>query len=172
MFHARYGGWTKPSPTMSNAATVQPTNDLGFHCLLPLLAQAGRHPTTMTSGEARPGPIQSTTDPAVAERMALDCLLLPAPAGVVQRAVKMIDNNATTPSRPTRRIRQRAGGLSARTICRRRRASSKRRSDFLPTPTRQRKPGLSWPWPATNWAKPMTRRLSTKNSFGSRGGLE
>ena len=101
MIHARYGRLPNAITNYIKSATVQPTNDLNFHCLFPLLVQAGRIDDYDEWRSKAMGQFQSTTDPEVAERMGLDCLLLPAPAGVVQRAVKMIDNNATTPSRPT-----------------------------------------------------------------------
>jgi serine/threonine protein kinase/Flp pilus assembly protein TadD len=101
MIHARYGRLPNAITNYVKCATYQPTNDLNFHCLFPLLALTGR---TNEFDEWRSKALdrfQSTTDPEVAERMALDCLMLPGPDGLAQRAVKMIDNNETTPPRPT-----------------------------------------------------------------------
>ena len=101
MYQARWGRLARAITNYAKCATVQPTNDLGFHCLLPLLAQTGR--TNDFEGWRRKALDQfgSTTDPAVAERMALDCLILPASDEVAQRAVKMLDNTAATPPRPS-----------------------------------------------------------------------
>ena len=43
-------------------------------------------------------------DPGAAERMALDCLILPAPDDIVQRAVAMLDKTAVTPPGPWREL--------------------------------------------------------------------
>jgi serine/threonine protein kinase len=101
MYHARWRRLDKAIINYVKCATVQPTNDMGFHCLLPLLAETGR---TNEFDEWRRKALDqfgSTADPQAAERMALDCLILPAPEEIVQRAVKMLDNTAATPPRPS-----------------------------------------------------------------------
>jgi serine/threonine protein kinase len=101
MIHARYGRLPRAVTNYIKCSTVQPTNDLNFHCLLPLLALTGRTNDFEEWRRKALDQFQSTTDPEVAERMALDCLILPAPAGIAQRTLKMIDNNETMPPRPT-----------------------------------------------------------------------
>jgi tetratricopeptide (TPR) repeat protein len=100
MCHARWGRLDRAITNYAKCATVQPTNDLGFHCLLPLLAQAGRTNEFETWRHKALNQFASTTEPEAAERMALDCLILAAPDDVAQRAVKILDNTAATPPRP------------------------------------------------------------------------
>jgi eukaryotic-like serine/threonine-protein kinase len=100
MVQARRGNLGRAITNYMRAAIAQPTNDLGFHCLLPLLAQTGR---TNDFEEWRGKALVqfgSTVDPEVAERLALDCLILPAPDEVIQRAVKMIDHLTVLSPRP------------------------------------------------------------------------
>jgi Tfp pilus assembly protein PilF len=98
--HARWGRLDNAITNFVRAATVQPTNDLGFHALLPLLVQTGRtNEFEQWRGRAL-AQFRATEDPAIADRMALDCLILPAPAEVTQLALQMLDKNASTPPRP------------------------------------------------------------------------
>jgi serine/threonine protein kinase len=104
MNHARWGRLAKAITNYIRAANAQPTNELSFHCLLPLLAQTGR---TNEFEEWRGKALDqfgSTADPAIAERMTLDCLILPATAAVAQRAANMLDNDASTPPRPSAQL--------------------------------------------------------------------
>ncbi|MGO8699307.1 MAG: serine/threonine protein kinase [Limisphaerales bacterium] len=100
MYHARWQKLDKAIPNYVKCATIQPTNDMGFHCLLPLLARTGRTNEFELWRHKALDQFGSTTNPAAAERMALDCLILPASDEVVQRAIKMVDNTAATPPRP------------------------------------------------------------------------
>jgi len=101
MIYARYGRLDKAITNYAKCATVQPTNDLGFHYLLPLLAQTGRTNEFEEWRRKALDQFGSTSDAEAAERMALDCLILPASDEVAQRAVKMLDNTAATPPRPS-----------------------------------------------------------------------
>jgi serine/threonine protein kinase len=101
MYRARWGKLDKAITNYANSATAQPTNDIGFHCLLPLLALTGRTNEFDDWRRKALDQFASTDDPAVAERLALDCLILPAPDAVVQHAVKMLDHTASTPPRPS-----------------------------------------------------------------------
>jgi tetratricopeptide (TPR) repeat protein len=101
MVRARWGKLDQAITNYVKCATVQPTNDIGFHCLLPVLAQTGRTNDFEEWRRKALDQFGSTTDPEVAERMALDCLILPASDEVVQRAVKMLDDTAATPPRPS-----------------------------------------------------------------------
>jgi eukaryotic-like serine/threonine-protein kinase len=100
MVQARRGNLGRAITNYMRAAIAQPTNDLGFHGLLPLLAQTGRTNDFEEWRQKALVQFGSTTDPEVAERMALDCLILPAPDEVIQRAVKMIDNLTVLSPRP------------------------------------------------------------------------
>jgi tetratricopeptide (TPR) repeat protein len=99
--YARSGKLDKAITNFAKCATVQPTNDFGFHCLLPLLAQTGRANDFEKWRSKALDQFGSTTDPEVAGRMALDCLILPASDEIAQRAVKMLDKTAATPPRPS-----------------------------------------------------------------------
>jgi serine/threonine protein kinase len=101
MVRARWGKLDQAISNYVKCASVQPTNDTGFHCLLPLLAQTGRTNEFDNWRRRALNQFRATTDPAVAERMALDCLILPAPDEVVRNAVKMLDDAASTPPRPS-----------------------------------------------------------------------
>ena len=101
MVHARWGRLDKAIINYGKCATVQRTNDLGFHCLLPLLARTGRTNDFEEWRRKALAQFGSTADPEVAERMALDCLILPAPVEVVQRVITMLDNTAATPPWPS-----------------------------------------------------------------------
>ncbi len=96
MSHARWGRLKKAIADYAKAANVQPTNDTGFHCLLPLLALTGRTNEFEQWRRKALDQFGSTAEPAVAERMALDCLILPASEEVAQRAAKMLDATAAS----------------------------------------------------------------------------
>ena len=100
MYYVRWQKLDKAIPNYVKCATVQPTNDMGFHCLLPLLARTGRTNEFELWRQKALDQFATSTDPAVAERMALDCLILPAPEEIVRRAVAMLDKTAATPPRP------------------------------------------------------------------------
>jgi len=102
--YARSAILDKAITNFSKAAFAQPTNDLGFHCLLPLLARTGRTNEFEDWRHKALDQFGSTTDPGAAERMALDCLILPAPDDIVQRAVAMLDKTAVTPPGPWREL--------------------------------------------------------------------
>jgi serine/threonine protein kinase len=101
MYYARWRKLDQAITNYAKCATVQPTNDMGFHCLLPLLAQTGRTNEFKEWRHKALKQFESTTDPAAAGRMALDCLILPATAEAVQRTIQMLDKNAATPPRPS-----------------------------------------------------------------------
>jgi tetratricopeptide (TPR) repeat protein len=100
MVRARMGRLDKAIGNYVKCAEVQPTNDTGIHCLLPLLAQTGRTNDFETWRRKALDQFGSTTDPEVADRIGLDCLILPASRETAQRIITMIDNVASTPPRP------------------------------------------------------------------------
>jgi eukaryotic-like serine/threonine-protein kinase len=100
MIHARGRELDKAITNYAKAAQSEPTDDLSFHCLLPLLAQTGRIDEYKSWRAKALDQFGTTGDPAIAERMALDCLILPAPEETVQRALNMLDKHAAALSRP------------------------------------------------------------------------
>jgi serine/threonine protein kinase/tetratricopeptide (TPR) repeat protein len=101
MIHARYRRHDRAITNYAKCATVQPTNELNFHCLFPLLAFTGRTNEFDLWRQKALNQFGSTDDPGVAERIGLDCLLLPAPDDVVQRVLKMINKAAAAAPRPS-----------------------------------------------------------------------
>jgi eukaryotic-like serine/threonine-protein kinase len=99
--NARWGRLANAITNFATAATVQPTNDLGFHALLPLLAQTGRTNEFADWQRKAAAQFRSTGDAAAADRIALDCLMLPAPDDVIESALQMLDKNGATPPRPS-----------------------------------------------------------------------
>jgi hypothetical protein len=65
-----------------------------------LLAQTGRIDEYQSWRAKALDQFGATDDPAIAERMALDCLILPAPEETVRRALNMLDKHAAALSRP------------------------------------------------------------------------
>jgi tetratricopeptide (TPR) repeat protein len=100
MYYARWQKLEKAIPNYVKCATIQPTNDMSFHCLLPLLARTGRTNEFDLWRHKALDQFGSTKDPEAAERMALDCLILPAPEEVMRRAMQMLDNIGATGPRP------------------------------------------------------------------------
>lgn len=94
MIHARGRELDKAITNYVKAAQGEPTDDLSYHCLLPLLAQTGRIDEYQSWRAKALDQFGTTGDPVVAERMALDCLILPAPEETVQRALNMLDKHA------------------------------------------------------------------------------
>ncbi len=95
MVHARYGRLDHAITNYARSALVQATNDLGFHMLLPLLAYTGRTNEFAEWRRKALSQFGSTTEPAVAERIGLDCLILPAPDEETARIGAMLDKSAS-----------------------------------------------------------------------------
>ena len=120
--HARWGRLDNAMTNFIAAATVQPTNDLGFHALLPILIQTGRTNEFAQWRRRAAEQFKDTDDPAIADRIAFDCMLMPAPDGIIQLAVHMLDKNPAEPPRPVRGTGPRLGRVPIRPIRARRHA--------------------------------------------------
>jgi serine/threonine protein kinase/tetratricopeptide (TPR) repeat protein len=92
MYYARFGKYDKAIDHYVKGATAQPTNDMGFHCLLPLLAHTGMTNDFDEWRQKMLAQFETTADPALAQEVALDGLILPADAAEIGQIVKMIDN--------------------------------------------------------------------------------
>jgi len=89
--HARRGEWLGAMTNFSKSIQGNPTNHWTYHYLAPVLVQTGSLPTYQHYCELLLQQFSNTSDPAVAERMAKDCLLLPPEPEILQSAVKLAD---------------------------------------------------------------------------------
>ena len=89
--YGRRGEWPAAIRNFTRSITADPTNHLAYHCLAPLLVQTGDWGAYRKHCERVLSQFGETTDPAVAERMAKDCLMLPPPAASLVRFAKMAD---------------------------------------------------------------------------------
>jgi serine/threonine protein kinase len=97
MYQARWGKLARAITNYVQCATVDPSNDMGLHFLLPLLAQTGRTNEFETWRRKALDQFELTASPEIADRVAVDCLILPASKEIARRALKMVDNTAATP---------------------------------------------------------------------------
>jgi tetratricopeptide (TPR) repeat protein len=88
---ARQGKWAAAVSNLTKSLTADPTNQLAYDYLAPLLVQAGNLGAYRTHTELILRRFGSTTDPAVAARMARDCLILPPAPAQLERLAKMAD---------------------------------------------------------------------------------
>jgi tetratricopeptide (TPR) repeat protein len=95
----RRGEWPAAIRNFSRAITADPTNPIAYHYLAPLLVQTGDLEAYRTHCERVLSQFGETSDPAVAERMAKDCLMIPSPAASLGRLAKMADTAVA--ARPT-----------------------------------------------------------------------
>jgi len=113
MYHARWGRLANAITNYEKGATAQRTNDLSFHCLLPLLLQAGRKAAYDDWRRQALMQFGYTGEPEVAERIGLDVLLQPATDEEMQQIVKLIDAAVERPGiGPPRPLAQLAKGLA------------------------------------------------------------
>ncbi len=89
--YGRRAEWQSAIRTFTRAITADPTNHFAYHYLAPLLVQTGDLPGYRKLCERILSEFGETGDPAIAERMAKDCLMLPPPAAALQRLSKMAD---------------------------------------------------------------------------------
>ena len=89
--YARRGDWPAAIRNFSRSITADPTNHLAHHCLAPLLVQVGDLASYRKHCERALSQFGDTTDHAVAERIAKDCLMLAPPGGSLERLAKMAD---------------------------------------------------------------------------------
>jgi WD40 repeat protein/tetratricopeptide (TPR) repeat protein len=88
---ARSGRWTNAVAEFNKAVEMEPDNHINHHSLAPLLVQTGdldgyrRHCAQVLER------FSTTLDPVVAERMAKDCLIIPARGIDLNAAAKLAD---------------------------------------------------------------------------------
>jgi tetratricopeptide (TPR) repeat protein len=90
--YGRQGNWAGSIRTFNRSVAADPTNHYAYHYLAPLLVQTGELGAYRTVCERALSQFEGTTDPTVAERLAKDCLMLPPPAGSLERLAKLADN--------------------------------------------------------------------------------
>jgi Flp pilus assembly protein TadD len=91
MIHARRGQWSEAIRCFERLTELNPTDHDAYHCLAPLLARSGdveRYRNLCAQILHRFG---NTSDPAIAERMAKDCLILPDSRADAETINRMID---------------------------------------------------------------------------------
>jgi hypothetical protein len=88
---SRRGEWAGAIRNFNRSVTADPTNHFAYHYLAPLLVQTGDLGAYRNHCERALKQFGATADPAVAERIAKDCLMLPPPAGSLARLAKMAD---------------------------------------------------------------------------------
>jgi serine/threonine protein kinase len=79
--HARRGEWKAAITNFSTSVQADPTNHFGFHYLAPLLIQAGDQEAYRKLRVHMLHQFADAADPAVAEKMSKDCMILPPDAG-------------------------------------------------------------------------------------------
>jgi len=89
--HGRRGEYQAAISNYSRAMQVNPTNHLAYHYMAPLLLQTRDLPGYGRHCERVLRQFGATSDPIIAERMAKDCLLLPAPTADLVTLGKMAD---------------------------------------------------------------------------------
>jgi serine/threonine protein kinase len=89
--YGRQGNWAGSIRTFNRSVAADPTNHYAYHYLAPLLVQTGELGAYRTVCECALSQFEGTTDPTVAERLAKDCLMLPPPAGSLERLAKLAD---------------------------------------------------------------------------------
>ena len=89
--HFRQGELKEAVTNFAMAVRVDPTNHFGYHYLAPLLLLAGEKEQYLKLREEILRRFGETSDPAVAERMAKDCLILPPPLADLPTLGKMAD---------------------------------------------------------------------------------
>ncbi len=89
--YGRWGQWAGAIRNFNRSVTADPTNHYAYHYLAPLLVLTGDLGAYRKHCERVLSQFGETTDPAVAERMAKDCLMLPPPAASLDRLAKMAD---------------------------------------------------------------------------------
>jgi tetratricopeptide (TPR) repeat protein len=103
--YGRQGKWAGAIRNFNRSVTADPTNHYAYQYLAPLLVQTGDLEAYWTVCERALSQFEGTADPAVAEQIAKDCLILPPPAGSLERLAKMADiavaAGPTNPSWPS-----------------------------------------------------------------------
>jgi serine/threonine protein kinase len=93
--YGRRGEWPASIRNFSRSMSAEPTNHLPYQCLGPLLIQVGDVDGYQKHRARVLAQFGQTDDPAIAERMAKDCLILPARDTELGTIAKMADIAAT-----------------------------------------------------------------------------
>jgi tetratricopeptide (TPR) repeat protein len=89
--YGRMGNWAGAIRNFNRSVTADPTNHYAWHYLAPLLIQTGDLDGYRSHCERALRQFGQTSDPAIAERIAKDCLILPPPESSLSTLTKMAD---------------------------------------------------------------------------------
>ncbi len=91
LVHARHGDWKVAATNYELVVKLVPSDHLAYHFLAPLLVQMGEVDAYRRHCGRILNQFAATTDPAVAERMAKDCLILPPSASDLEPINKLVN---------------------------------------------------------------------------------
>jgi Flp pilus assembly protein TadD len=91
ILHGRRGEWRAAIADFARVVELVPTDHDAYHSLAPLLAQSGDQEAYRRLCARMLRQFGRTPDPAIAERMARDCLILSPPAADLEAIGKMVD---------------------------------------------------------------------------------
>ena len=91
IIHGRRGEWPAAIRNFTRVVELMPTDHDAYHSLAPLLAQSGDQEAYHRLCGQILGQFARTSDPAIAERMARDCMILPPPAADLETIGKMVE---------------------------------------------------------------------------------
>jgi Flp pilus assembly protein TadD len=90
IIHGRRGEWPAAIRNFTRVVELMPTDHDAYHSLAPLLAQSDPEAYRRLCAQILQQ-FGRTSNPAIAERMARDCLILPPPATDLETIGKMVD---------------------------------------------------------------------------------
>ena len=91
IIHGRRGEWPAAIRNFTRVVELMPADHDAYHSLTPLLAQSGDQEAYHRLCGQILGQFARTSDPAIAERMARDCMILPPPAADLETIGKMVE---------------------------------------------------------------------------------
>ena len=91
MIYARRGQWADATRNFAYATEVAPRDHDAYHCLAPLLAQSGDQEAYRRLRARIAQQFAGSTNAAIAERMARDCLILPASGTDFESITRMVN---------------------------------------------------------------------------------
>ena len=91
IIHGRRGEWPAAIRNFTRVVELMPADHDAYHSLSPLLAQSGDQDAYHRLCGQILGQFARTSDPAIAERMARDCMILPPPAADLETIGKMVE---------------------------------------------------------------------------------
>jgi len=96
--HARRGEWPVAISNFSKVITVVPSDFPAYQASASLFVQTGDREAWRRDCETMLRRFAGTSDPVIAARIALDCLILPPPAAQLEDIAKMVDIAETAES--------------------------------------------------------------------------